>query len=238
LPLTIPSYSHPIGKLLRLPLRLVPTDTVVPVFTGELRGGKWLTTSATHGCWLGTYEREKQRAFAAAVEPTMTVFDIGANVGFYTLIASRLVGPRGRVVAFEPLPRNVDYLRRHVSMNAASNVTVIEAAVAERGGTGMLKEGSGPAEGALSSCGDVMVRLVALDLLTDLPAPDVMKIDVEGAEFEVLRGAAATLRTHRPTIFLATHGVRPNRDCIGMLLSYGYRLANIGNMADELIARV
>ncbi|HEV8435127.1 MAG TPA: FkbM family methyltransferase, partial [Thermoanaerobaculia bacterium] len=113
-----------IGRLLRLPLRLVPNGRVVRIKSGPLRGWRWITGSAPHGCWLGTYERDSQRAFMDNVHEGDVVYDIGANAGFFTLLASTLAGPRGLVFAFEPLPRNVALLERHVSLNGCENVRI------------------------------------------------------------------------------------------------------------------
>src|SRR5688572_27975846 len=88
------------GALLRLPLRAIPKRTTVKVQSGINRGMKWIVGSSIHGCWLGTYELEKQPVIERFVRPGMTVFDIGANAGFYTLAFSRLVGEEGRVWAF------------------------------------------------------------------------------------------------------------------------------------------
>lgn len=65
---------------------------VVPVLQGSLRGRKWIVGSSNHGCWLGSYEWKKQRLFTRTVSSGDVVFDIGAHVGFYTLLASVLVG--------------------------------------------------------------------------------------------------------------------------------------------------
>ena len=94
---------------------------------GPLRGALWLPRSATAGSWLGTYERELQEVFTAHVRPGDVVFDVGANVGFYSLLAARLVGPKGRVVAFEPAARNVALLEQHLRLNRVTNVIVIAA---------------------------------------------------------------------------------------------------------------
>lgn len=90
------------GKLLRLSLRLVPPGTIVPILSGGLRGKKWIVGSSIHGCWLGTYEYEKQVIFSNSVSPKSTGFDIGGNVGFYTLLASKRVGPDERSLYLSP----------------------------------------------------------------------------------------------------------------------------------------
>src|SRR5215475_14063057 len=100
------------GKLLRLPLRLLPKRMVVRIHRGRAKGLKWIVGSSTHGCWLGTYELEKHLALERYVKPGMVVYDVGAQAGFFTLIFSRLVDG-GQVIAFEPLPENLDHLLFH-----------------------------------------------------------------------------------------------------------------------------
>ena len=79
------------GRLLRLPLALIPAVLPMPVLQGPLRGYWWITGSSNHGCWLGSYEYDKQRLFARMIRAGDVVFDIGANVGFYTLLAASRV---------------------------------------------------------------------------------------------------------------------------------------------------
>ena len=86
-----------LGKLLRFPFRFIPTDMRMPILQGRLKGKKWIVGSSNHGCWLGSYEYEKRLVFEKTVTKGSIVFDIGAHVGFYTLLASVLVGPGGRV---------------------------------------------------------------------------------------------------------------------------------------------
>src|SRR5216684_2115948 len=105
------------ATILRLPLRLIPRGAIVRIVSGELRGWQWIVHSATNGCWLGTYERHVQRLFRQRLRPGAVALDVGANVGFFTLLASKLVGSAGHVYAFEPLPRNLYYLERHVRLN-------------------------------------------------------------------------------------------------------------------------
>src|SRR5579862_7724955 len=96
-----------LGKLLRAPLRLIPRSAVLPILQGPLRGKKWVVGSGNHGCWLGSYEHDKQSLFQKTVRTGDIVYDVGANAGFYSLLASVLVGEKGQVYAFEPLPANL-----------------------------------------------------------------------------------------------------------------------------------
>ena len=222
----VPTANTLLGRLLRFPLRLVPDGRPLRILTGPLAGKRWISTSATHGCWLGTYESELQRLFVSSLRPGDVFFDVGANVGFFTLLGSALVGPHGRVVAFEPLPGNVALLRENLELNGVANTTVIPAAVAETPGTGMLSESSSSSQGSLGNEG-VTVPLVALDALLaegTIPSPSVMKVDVEGAESRVLAGARTLLSKSRPLIFLSTHGIRQHQACWSYLAGIGYEL--------------
>ena len=87
------------GKILRLPLRLIPKNMKLPILQGKLRGEKWIVGSSNHGCWLGSYEYKQRILFEKTIIRGSVIFDIGAHVGFYTLLASKLVGPKGKVFA-------------------------------------------------------------------------------------------------------------------------------------------
>jgi FkbM family methyltransferase len=200
--------------------------TPVRILSGPLRGQRWIADSSTNGCWVGTYERESQRVFVEYVRPGDVVLDIGANVGFFTLLAAKLVR-EGFVYAFEPLPRNLDYLRRHLEMNRVRNAEVLPLAVAASSGTARFNVAESPAMGGLAEGGGLEVATETLDRLVGggrVRRPDFLKIDVEGAEHDVLRGAAAVLREARPTIFLSAHGWKQHELCSALLTEAGYRL--------------
>ncbi len=95
-----------VGRLLRLPLRLIPPQSQFRIRSGPAKGLKWIVGTSDHGTWLGTYEFEKQQRFAELLSPGDVVFDLGAHAGFYTILASKRVGSMGHVFAFEPFPRN------------------------------------------------------------------------------------------------------------------------------------
>jgi hypothetical protein len=81
----------PLGKIARLPLSLLPLGTVVRILRGPLRGKRWIIGSAMHRCWLGFFEYEKQQEISRQVKPSGVFWDVGASVGFYSLLASKLV---------------------------------------------------------------------------------------------------------------------------------------------------
>jgi FkbM family methyltransferase len=117
-------------------------------------------------------------------------------------------------------------------------VRVIEAAVAAVAGKMRFSTGVSRFQGGLSSTGDIEVDTVSLDALSaTLPGPQYMKIDVEGAEALVLRGAEQVIRANRPIIFLATHGYPAYEECRALLTQYDYELLPIAASDDEFIAR-
>lgn len=235
------SSTSRLGTALRYPLRWIPSDLVVPILQGRLRGKRWIVGAGVHGCWLGSYEYAKQRRFVREVRRGDVVFDIGAHAGFYTLLASELIGMEGQVIAFEPLPRNLHYLHRHIALNCCRNVVVIEAAVGDADGSVRFEEGPNSSMGCVSPRGHLEVKMVSLDELVrrgTLPAPDVIKIDIEGGELDALEGARRILKQCRPMIFLATHSQELNRQCSKLLQELGYRFEAISGqgfgLTDEL----
>ena len=159
---------------------------------------------------------------------------MGANVGFYTLIASRALGPAGRVVAFEPSPRNLAFLHQHLSLNQLTNVRILDLAVSDSEGVTQFLVGNDPRISKVTAAGDITVRTTMLDsLMGELPLPDLIEMDIEGAEYAALRGAEQTLRKSSPVIFLSTHGPEVHRACCGLLRSLGYQLHAIGTKSVE-----
>ncbi|MCK7580320.1 MAG: FkbM family methyltransferase [Chromatiales bacterium] len=153
------------------------------------------------------------------------VYDIGAHIGYYTLAAARHVGASGMVYAFEPLALNQRFLAGHIQANALSNVRLIDACVGAVPGTARFHQGQGSGRGRLSERGALEVRVVTLDDLLqsgDIRPPTLLKIDVEGAEYDVLQGAADLLQQHRPSILLSVHSEHLRQQCHAWLASLGY----------------
>lgn len=194
----------PLGHLIRLPLRLIPPDAVMPVLSGPNRGYKWVAGSSNHGCWIGWYDRETQGRLVYSLRPGDVAYDIGANAGFFTLLMARCVGPSGHVHAFEPLPENVAALKNHVVINGLSNVTVHPVAVTDHSGMATFRRGANSSQGFVSETGDLTVRCVAIDDL-DLPLPRTIKMDIEGGEGCALAGMPRTLRHAKPYLIIEPH---------------------------------
>jgi FkbM family methyltransferase len=150
---------------------------------------------------LGCYENFPRRIFRGLLKPGMTVVDIGANIGLYTAIAAKAVGPAGRVIAVEPESRNAQLMRQTLALNQFKNVEVVQAAVSDTTGPGQLfLNEENKADHRIfdreSSRAVMPVDVYRLDdLLAKLAVRrvDVMKVDIQGAEALALQGMRRTL---------------------------------------------
>lgn len=196
--------ARAVVRRLTAPMRSGP----LPISAGPARGLRMDVAGSRPSYLLGTAEPEVVDFLIAHVRPGDTVYDVGANVGYFTLIAAQLVGPQGRVVAFEPLPQNAAALRRNVELNGLDHVVVAEAAVSARNGTAVLSVGDSDQEATLlggRTAGTVTVATTTLDAaLERWGAPAVLKVDIEGAEHEALPAATAVL-ARRPALLCEVH---------------------------------
>jgi len=228
-------FRRPLGKLLRLPLQLIPNKTVLPILQGSLKGKKWIKGSSINGCWLGTYELDKQLLFQKYIKPGMVIFDVGSNVGLYTLLFSFLTGKAGKIFSFEPVPRNIHFLKKHIELNKLNNTIVIEKAVSDVITKLKFSLSSNPTMGHLSEEGEIEVETITLDefIKQGNPLPDIIKMDIEGAEHSALIGATELLKNKKPVIFLATHSSELKAKCLKLMAEFGYSIAPINNKSIE-----
>src|SRR5438477_5475889 len=157
----VPFTNHhvPLGKITVL-AKYLPFDITLPVLHGPARGMKWILGSTEPNYWLRAYEQEKVERLLTCLHPNSVFYDIGANVGYYLLVAAR---KSQTVFAFEPLPANFDYLKRHIAMNQLQNCTAIEAAVTDCDGMVSFSNRNSPCEGSVSLGGSFRVRALRLD---------------------------------------------------------------------------
>jgi FkbM family methyltransferase len=219
------------GTLLRL---VGVTDrTALPILSGPLKSARWTVASSVVKCWLGCYEREKLNKMRRILTPGGVVYDVGAQAGYHALLAARCVGPTGHVYAFEPLPRNQQFLERNIALNRTSNIELVRAAVSDHDGLAAFDPGPGFMAGHLAGRGAFQVACVSLDEWFGQGGrrpPTLLKIDAEGAEAAVLRGAASLLMAYHPVVLLDTHdflggacaGIHDR--CVGMLEELGYQV--------------
>jgi FkbM family methyltransferase len=215
-----------VGRFLRWPLKLLPRSIPLPILSGYCRGLRWTLGSSLYSCWLGTYELDKQRKLAEFIREGMTVLDIGANTGFYTLLFAKAVGPSGHVYAFEPFPANAEQLARHVRINNLENVTLMSAAVSQSPGTASFAAGSTPYSGTLADAGTIEVPTVSIDhfIAEEHAWPDLIKMDIEGGETAAVHGAESLLSVGRTTWFIALHNAGARSTCETVFRKHGYRL--------------
>jgi FkbM family methyltransferase len=208
------------GRALRVPAKLLPKSLMIPIRRGPAKGLKWTVGANTHGCWLGTYELGKQRALMRFTRKQMIIFDVGAQAGFFTLFFSRLVGPNGRVYAFEPCPIGGRDLVRHVEINQLGNVTILQVAVSDDSG---MKPFSIDRDSCMNGLVGGSGLLVQTSRLDDFPyRPQLIKIDIEGGESKALMGARRLIQQERPILFVALHGREQFESVTAILKEFRY----------------
>lgn len=202
--------SHPgRGLVLKLADRLDPAGLVDEVAPG-VKFRLHLGDPTDLAYWQGKYEADDDvGAFVSLLRPGMTVVDVGANYGLYTLLSARAVGPTGRVFAFEAMPNVYERLAEHVRLTGADNVRTHQLAVCDRVGTATFLVGVNVSQGSLvrgTTDRTIEVRTTSLDHhMADagVERVDAVKADVEGAEMLIVRGMHRLLSgPHQPVILL------------------------------------
>ncbi|TMQ53691.1 MAG: FkbM family methyltransferase [Candidatus Eisenbacteria bacterium] len=223
-------------------MRRVPFPPELTAECGGLRFDLDLRDDVQRGIYFGCYEPRDLSLVSSLVVDGGTCVDVGANVGFYTLHLAKRVGPRGRVFAVEPDPRNASRLRRNLVLNRFDGfVQVAEAAISDKDGRAALHRsdethsGWGSLAAHAGETSTVEVPTFALDSFLDargIDRVDLLKADVEGSEIELLRGAERSLRQGRfRYLFIEFNGVRLAERGLGLedfmapLEKAGYRPA-------------
>lgn len=187
----------------------------------------------------GTLEPSVQEALRRTVRTGDVVYDVGANIGYFTLAAARLVGPSGRVVAFEPVPWCAEAVARNIELNELAQAEIHAVAVGERSGRARLLVVEEASWSHLESTGrhadtreEIDVDVVSVDELVaagTVPPPAVLKVDTEGAELQVIAGMRETIARHRPRIICELHDT--NRRFAALMDELGYRATNLDGPA-------
>lgn len=204
----------------------------VSVAGGSLAGARLLLDlQSEKDYWLGTYEMDLQQAIRDWVELGYVIYDLGANVGYVSLLLARAAGPEGRVFAFEPLPGNQQRLQANLALNPELTVELVSMAAGDTNGASSFVLHDSDDMGRLQAAGadmngrQIEVQVTTLDAFARThPAPNLVKVDIEGAELLALRGMEDLLRSARPTLFIELHGFEAGRACWQLLRGQGYHL--------------
>ncbi len=234
----VPLLSGLIRRQLNL---LAPRGPVeVAVAGGMLQGMRLkLDLKSEKYYWLGTYEPHLVQGIGDFCRPGMTVYDVGANIGWTSLAFARVVGSGGRVYAFEPLPANAQRIADNVALNSLEAVVhVVPCAASDREGSEAFlvhKEHAmgklaGPWGRKISYMGQTEVRSIRLDDFAyrdGNPCPDLLKMDIEGGGVKAIPGMLRLLAERRPIVFMELHGPEEQRAAWDALKRNGYRVCRM-----------
>ncbi|MCX7715971.1 MAG: FkbM family methyltransferase [Endomicrobia bacterium] len=215
-------------------------NVFVPVICGELKGKLWsLGCGKVFRFITTTYEKPLAELFKEYVKEGYVVYDIGAHIGYFSLLSYVLTGTTGKIYAFEPNKYNLFLLSQHIRVNKCKNVVIVDKAVSDKVGVVMFSLGNGSGTGRISDKGEYEVETTTLDkfVLEDRnEIPDLIKMDVEGEELNVLRGGMKFLSKYRPILFVSTHSNKLYKDCYSYLVEIGYKISGIEGMQDLIVA--
>jgi FkbM family methyltransferase len=209
--------------------------TQVKVAAGDLAGFTiLLDMQIDKDYWLGTYEPELQAALRELIQPGAVIYDVGANIGYVSLLLAKAAGPEGHVYAFEALPANADQWRRNVALNGMEARLSLYCGAVTRftGPVRFLVHTSGGMGKAAGSAGradqyqsEINVPGISLDEFVygqGNPPPQVVKMDIEGGEVMALPGMQKVLAEVRPLMLMELHGPESSRAAWEMLTGAGY----------------
>ena len=215
-----------IRRFLRPLTHLLPSGIPIPVLTGPLKGRKWIVGAAAGtgkgmSIFFNQFEPAQVKYAIQLLKTSSLCYDIGANVGFYTLLFSLYAE---EVLAFEPLPRNLYYLIRLLELNKVTNTTIMPCAVSETAKISNFAKNEDYGLGKLDKEGDLQVLVTTCDQVVKetKKVPDLLKIDVEGAELGVLKGAKNLLESCHPSILLSVHSDQLRLGCLNYLKDMNY----------------
>jgi FkbM family methyltransferase len=214
-----------------------PYGSCRTVLNGPLKGTRFRVAPAMGLSYALGWDAYHFKWFADHIRSGMTVYDIGANRGQMALFFARAVGSAGTVSAFEPVPVLFEDLCANVELNGLGQVRAFRLAVADKCGESLFAfSPRNPTQGKLTGCEPshddpqsnvCAVPTASLDEFRDeqqLPPPDLIKIDVEGAAALVLQGAARTIERYSPGVYVEVHGPEEQRAIATRLVARGYRL--------------
>ncbi|NVM35975.1 MAG: FkbM family methyltransferase [Candidatus Lokiarchaeota archaeon] len=214
-------------KVLIFFTKFIPNGLPIPILKGPLKGFKLIAGAAAGSgkglsIILNLSETERLNKVEEIMLKNIICFDVGANIGLYSLLFSKY---SKQVYAFEPVPRNIIFLKRMLKLNKVKNVKIIPFAVSNHNKVSWFKEGDSYATGSLNEKGDYLIRTISLDTFINKKKifPDILKIDVEGTEIPVLEGSKNLLLKSHPKIIIEIHGDDIRKKCFTLLKKVDYR---------------
>jgi FkbM family methyltransferase len=193
------------------------------------------TTAHLKGVFTGDYEQELQRTLENCLHAGQVFYDVGANAGYVTILGAHLVGSTGKVVAFEPSTITARQLKAQLKINFLTWVDIVVKAISNEVGEAEFADDTSADMLALVSVQathkskrTITVTTTTLDhAMQEYPKPDVVKIDIEGAEMLALRGATKMLGDVKPTILIELHSELLCQEFQQFIREFDYQVASL-----------
>jgi FkbM family methyltransferase len=199
---------------------------------------------------FGKREIDHYKMLQDILEPGMHILDIGANIGYYAIMESLVIGPSGKILAIEPMLPNIEMLRRNIDLNSVSNIEILHSAVSAQTGTGQMFmsthsnlhtfHNQGSAASSLDSTPMDVPTITLKDVAAKLENPDLMRMDVEGHEVEILGQLAELVENNviSPNVIFETHLSRytPDNDFVPVLkklFASGYKVTQAASSSES-----
>lgn len=219
---------------------IYPDGKIVLLKRGPAAGYRWRHYHC-HQAWmaLGLYEPHVAQLIYDLLQPKDVFYDVGANAGYFTLVAAKAV-VGGKVISFEPVPFNVRVIKEQINLNDLADRCIVEPMaisstegllpfiMTERNANAHLRDVKAP--NVLSDTGELIwVKTVTLDqYVIDHPRPTVIKMDIEGAEVEALKGARELLHSRdAPILLISTHSSSLESSVKTILREADYEIVNL-----------
>lgn len=230
-----------IGQILRFFARRYTEGSVVTIGYGYAAGYKWKRSHRyVNGYWVGHYELPMQEAIVRELASGDIFFDVGANAGFFSLVAAKRVGGSGKCVAFEPLPDNAKNILEQITLNELKYCFVTEEALSSQDGTANFcfdVPGTSTAHLGFVKKGErtVSVKTNTLDnAIQRWGVPALIKMDIEGGEIDALNGASALLKQYSPKFLIELHGPECEKEVRRILSNVGYHFFELSGKRIEV----
>ena len=197
----------------------------------------WFDKHTSNGFILGFYEEKLVKILQEHIKAGSVFYDLGAHWGYFSILASAIVKDNGKVYSFEPIPYNFARLQKNIGINCTVNIEAFNLAISDKEGVSLFSntEDSFANTYVDSESRNDGIQVTTIDLNSfisknEARPPDFMKIDVEGAEMDVLNGGKVSIEKYRPVIHLSTHDKHVkgiDNKCRSWMADIGYEMNKI-----------